>query len=80
MRIAAISILALTGLTGCFSLHAEVPGDVVRRHMAHEEGLELGAICSSEGRDFSEGAVVCMAGERMACDAAGRWIAKGDGC
>lgn len=79
MRIVAISILALTALSGCLSLHANVPGDVIRRHMAHEEGVELGAICSHEGQSFSEGAIVCMADRRMTCDSKGRWE-KGDAC
>ena len=79
MRIVAISTLALTALSGCLSLHANVPEDVVRRHMAHEEGVELGAICSQEGQSFSEGAIVCMAKQRMTCDSTGRWV-KGDAC
>ena len=71
--------LALAGLTGCFSLHATLPEDAVRRHMALEEGIELSAVCSLDGRTFSEGAVVCMAGQRMTCDAGGRWAAAENG-
>lgn len=78
MRLVAIPLLALTTLTGCMSLHAKIPEDVVRRHMAHEHGVELAAICSHEGRSFSEGAAACMAGQRMTCDPSGRWVAAGD--
>ena len=77
MRIVTISLLAL-GMTGCLSLHADVPEDVVRRHMAHEEGLELAAICSHAGQTYSEGAVACMAERRMVCDPEGRWVQDGD--
>ncbi len=73
MRIVAISLLALTTLSGCLSLHANLPEEVVRRHMAREYGVELGAICSQEGKSFSEGAVVCMAKRSMTCDPGGRW-------
>ncbi|MCG8588889.1 MAG: hypothetical protein MJE66_06320 [Proteobacteria bacterium] len=79
MRIAALSLLALVSLGGCLSLHADVPEDAVRRHMAHEEGVDLGAICSHEGRSFSEGALVCMADRRMTCDPTGRWV-QDDAC
>ena len=79
MRIAALSLLALVSLGGCLSLHADVPEDAVRRHMAHEEGVDLGAICSHEGRSFSEGALVCMADRRMTCDPTGRWV-QADAC
>jgi hypothetical protein len=76
MHVVAISLLALSMLAGCLSLHADLPEDMVR-HMAREDGLELGAICSHEGRSFSEGAIVCMAEQRRTCDPAGRW--GGDG-
>ena len=79
MRIVAISLFALTTLSGCLSLHANLPEDVVRRHIAHEEGVELGAICSQEGKSFSEGAIVCMAKRSMTCDPTGRWV-QGDTC
>jgi hypothetical protein len=76
MRIAAISILTLASLTGCMSLHADLPEEVIRQHVAREEGLELAALCSLDGRSFSEGAVACMAGQRMTCDASGRWVGE----
>lgn len=79
MRMLAISLLALAPLTGCLSLHATLPEDAVRRHIAQEDGVELGAICSLEGRSFSEGAIACMAEQRMTCDASGRWVRDG-GC
>ncbi|MCP5057740.1 MAG: hypothetical protein GY937_13605 [bacterium] len=78
MRIAAISILALPGLTGCLSLHADIPEALVRQHVAREEGIELAAICSHEGRTFSEGAIACMAKAHMTCDPTGRWVRDGD--
>ena len=78
MRIVSISLLALATLTGCVSLHADVPDEVVRRHLAHEEGIELAALCSHEGRSFSEGAAACMAARRMTCDPTGRWVPDGD--
>ncbi len=77
MRIVAISRLGLTTLSGCLSLHANLPEELVRRHMAREDGVELGAICSQEGQSFSEGAIVCMAKQRMTCDPAGRWVKDG---
>ncbi len=80
MRIVSISLLVgvLASVVGCFSLHATVPEDAVRRHVAREEGVEIGAICSFEGRSFSEGATVCMSGRRTTCDATGRWAPDGD--
>ena len=78
MRTCILAPLALATLTGCFSLHAEVPEEVVRHHIAREEGIELSAICSHEDRHYSEGAITCMAGERMTCDAHGRWIPRGE--
>ena len=77
MRIVAISLLVLAPLTGCLTLHANVPEDAVRRHIAKEEGIELAAICSREGKSYSEGAVACMAEQRMTCDPAGRWVKDG---
>ncbi len=78
MRIVAISVLALAAFTGCITLHAEVPEEMVR-HIAREDGVELGAICSHEGRKFSEGSVVCMSKRQMICDPHERW-AQGDAC
>ena len=77
MRIVAISLLTLATLSGCLSLHADIPEEVVRRHIAREDGVDLGAICSHEGRSFSEGAVACMTGQRMTCDPTGRWVRDG---
>jgi len=82
MRTVALSLLAtilvLTSavLTGCMTVQAKVPEDAVRQ-MARKDGADLAAICSHEGRSFSEGAILCMAGQRMSCDAAGRWIEQG---
>jgi hypothetical protein len=78
MRNLVISILALGAFSGCVALHADIPEDVVR-HIAREDGAQVGAICSQDGRGFSEGAVVCMASQRMTCDPGGRWIQDG-GC
>ena len=78
MRIVAISLLALTTLSGCLSLHADLPPEMVR-HIARKDGVELSAICSHDGRSFSEGAIVCMAERRMTCDPSGRW-AQDDTC
>ncbi len=77
MRITAISLLALATQSGCVALHAEVPEEVVRHHIAREEGIELAAVCSHEGRSFSEGAIACMAERRMTCDPTGRWVSDG---
>ncbi len=73
MRLIAVTVLALVGIVGCVSLQARIPEDVVRRHAALEEGIELGAMCSLDGRTYSEGAVACMAGGAMVCDPTGRW-------
>ena len=78
MRIVAISVLALTAFSGCMTLHADLPEEMVR-HLARKDGVDLSAICSHEGRNFSEGAIVCMAARRMTCDPTGRWIG-GDAC
>ena len=78
MRLAAIPLLALALLTGCFTLHAHVPEEAVRLHLAQEEELDLGSICSFEGQRFSEGALACMGGRRMVCDPAGRWKQQGE--
>ena len=78
MRLVAISLLAVVVLTGCVTLQAEVPEDVVRRHAALEHDIELAAICSHQGKSYSEGAVACMAGRRMTCDPSGRWLSQGD--
>ncbi len=76
MRIVAISFLALTTLSGCMTVHADLPEEMVR-HIARRDGVELSAICSHEGRSFSEGAVACMAKQRMTCDPTGRWVQAG---
>ena len=78
MRIIAISTLALAPLSGCLSLHADLPREMVA-HIAREDGVDLGAICSNDGRSFSEGAVVCMAKRSMVCDPTGRWV-QDDAC
>ncbi len=77
MRIAALSILALVALTGCISLTADLPEEMIR-HAAREDGADIGASCSQDGNRFSEGALVCMAGQRMVCDPTGRWIKDGE--
>jgi hypothetical protein len=76
MRIAAITFLALFMLSGCMSIHANVPDDMVR-HIAREDGVDIGATCSHGGESFSEGAISCMAGQRMSCDPTGRWVQDG---
>ncbi len=76
MRIVAILIFSLIPLSGCIALHAHLPEDVVRT-MAREDGAELAAICSHDGRSFSEGAIACMDAQRMTCSAAGRWVPQG---
>ena len=63
----------LATLTGCVSVQADVPEEVVR-HMARQDGVDLGATCSQDGKRFSEGAISCMANQRMVCDPAGRWV------
>ena len=73
MHIVAISLLALSALSGCVSLHADLPEEMVR-HIARRDGVELSAICSHEGQSFSEGAIVCMAKRRSICDPTGRWV------
>jgi hypothetical protein len=80
MRIVASSLLALalTPLSGCMTLHADVPEEVIRRHVSQEEGIDLSAICSHEGKTYSEGAIACMAKQRMTCDPGGRWVKNGD--
>jgi hypothetical protein len=76
MRVVALTLFALTTLTGCVALHANLPDDMVR-HVARRDGVELGAVCSLDGRSFSEGAVACMAKQRMTCDPNGRWAKDG---
>ena len=48
--IPSVALVAIAALGGCFSVRADIPPDAVRLHMAREEGIELGAICSHEGR------------------------------
>ena len=76
MRSVAISLLALTAFSGCLALHAHLPEEMVR-HAAREDGVDVGAICAHEGQRFSEGAVVCMAEQRMICDPNERWMQDG---
>ena len=77
MRLAAISILTLTFLTGCVSVNAHLPEDMVR-HMARQDGVDIGAVCSHDGKSYSEGAGTCMAGRHMTCDPTGRWARDGE--
>ncbi len=79
MRFVALPVLALAvaSLTGCVSLHAAVPEDVVRQHAVHEDGLDLPSICQMGGQSYSEGASVCMTERRMTCDPNGRWVQDG---
>ena len=79
MRVIAISLLSVTILSGCVSLHADVPEEAIRHHLAHEEGIELASTCSYEGKRFSEGAIACMAERSMTCAPTGRWLQNG-GC
>ncbi len=76
VRIATLSAVALFTL-GCISLHADVPAEAVRHHLAQENGIDLAAICSYAGETFSEGAVTCMASRRMSCSPDGRWVQDG---
>lgn len=78
IRIPILAVASLATLSGCLSLRADVPADAVRHHMAREEGIELGTVCSHEGKTFSEGAAVCMTGRRMTCGATARWAKDGD--
>jgi hypothetical protein len=73
-----IAITATIALSGCLSLHADLPERMVR-HIAREDGVELPAICTHEGQIFSEGAVVCMTDRRMICDSTERWV-QDDSC
>ena len=76
VRIAAIPVAALLS-AGCFSLHAHVPEEAVRHHLAQEEGVVLPAVCAYEGKRFSEGAFTCMTTRRMTCSPEGRWVQDG---
>ena len=78
MRSIALSLLAPALLCGCMTLHADIPEEAVRHHLAREEGVVLAASCSHEGKRFSEGASACMTGRRMICDETGRWAQDGD--
>jgi len=73
-----IAVATIATLSGCMSLHADLPERMVR-HIAREDGVELPAICSHEGQIYSEGAAVCMTGRRMICDATERWV-QDDSC
>ena len=77
MRFTTTLALAAAALTGCMTLHADVPDEVVRHHIAREEGIEIAAVCPHAGQRYSEGALACMADQRMRCDTNGRWIQAG---
>jgi hypothetical protein len=79
LSLLALALLTLAALTGCMTLHAQIPEDVVRQHVQNEEGIVLPAVCTHEGMRFSEGARVCMEKQGMSCDPSGRWLA-GDAC
>lgn len=79
LTIPMFALAAVLTWSGCLTLQAHVPEDVVRQHVAREEGITLPAVCAHDGLRFSEGALVCMEGRRMSCDAAGRW-AEQEGC
>ena len=76
MHTVLISLLALVTLTGCASLHAHLPEEMIR-HIARKDGVEISAICSHEGQSYSEGATVCMTKRRMTCDLSERWVHEG---
>ena len=83
MRTISLSLLSLIGLalvatTGCMTVHADVPEDVIRHKMARDEGIELSARCSHEGRSYSEGAMVCMTQQLMSCSPSSVWTRDGD--
>jgi hypothetical protein len=78
MRTLTISLIGLFALSDCVSLHAEVPDEVIRHHIARKEGIEIGAICSHESRHYSERAVACRASQRMTCSTAGRCVSLGE--
>lgn len=72
-----VSLIALIAfISGCMSLRANVPEEVVRGY-ARKDGVEIAASCARDGRSYSEGAVVCMVDRRMACSGSGRWVNEG---
>jgi len=72
MRIVAISLLPRSAArTGCMTLHADLPEEGVRQRIAYEDGIELAAICSHEGKSFSEGAAPAWP---RSCDPQGCWV------
>ena len=73
MRFVLIPLLAVVATSGCMTLHAKDPEDAVRQ-MAREDGVDVAALCSHDGRGFSEGAIVSMEGRRMTCNETGRWV------
>ena len=76
MRFILFFVLALIPLTACFSLQAQIPEEMVRQ-MARKDGVDLGAICSFNGKSYSEGAIACMETERMVCSEGDRWVRDG---
>ena len=78
MRIVAIPLLALTTLTGCMTVRANIPEEAVRWHLAKEEGIQLAAMCTYAGENYSQGGSVCMTNRRMVCNAEERWVQDGD--
>ncbi len=78
MRFVPISLLALLPmLGGCVSVQAQLPENLVRQ-LARQDGVEISGVCSFSGQSYSEGAIACMEGQRLTCDAEGRWVAGGD--
>ncbi len=85
MRASNLSFLVFFSLaavvasgSGCMTLHANLPEDAVRAHVAKEQDIELAAVCAYQGQRFTEGAIACMSEQRMSCGPAGRWVEEGD--
>ena len=76
MRNWTIGLLAAcVTLLGCVVVR--VPDGLVEEVTVQLHDIQVGTICSHDGKAYSAGSRQCMDGRQMECEASGRWVERG---
>jgi hypothetical protein len=71
-----IAVLAASVmLAGCVMVR--VPDGLVDEVSVQLHDIQVGGMCTHDGRAYSTGSRTCMAGTQMECQGSGHWVERG---
>ena len=74
----ALLCSALIAFTGCIAVHAQLPEEFMDNVTVQVRDVQIGTICTYDGRAYSVGSSHCMGGRRMQCENGGAWVDGGN--